>query len=70
MAHKRRNKMRTPSEPSYENCRESCKRICEEQSWCSWESVGNEVSAEVEESPLLEAVIRKRLVKTEQTEKS
>jgi hypothetical protein len=29
----------------------------------------NEVSAEAEESPLLEAVTRDRLVKTQQTEK-
>jgi hypothetical protein len=30
----------------------------------------NEVSAEAEETPLLEAVIRERLVKTQQTEKT
>jgi hypothetical protein len=30
----------------------------------------NEVNAEAEEFPLLEAVIRERLVKTEQTEKN
>jgi hypothetical protein len=29
----------------------------------------NKVNAEVEESPLIEAVTRKRLVKTQQTEK-
>jgi hypothetical protein len=32
--------------------------------------VGNEVSAEAEESPLLEAVTKERLVKTQQTEKT
>jgi hypothetical protein len=31
-------------------------------------AVGNEVSAETEESPLLETVTRERLVKTQQTE--
>jgi hypothetical protein len=34
------------------------------------DAVSNEVSAEAEESPLLEAVIRKRLLKTQQTEKT
>jgi hypothetical protein len=38
-------------------------------SWCSREPAGNEVSAEAEESPLLEAVSREQLVKTQQTEK-
>jgi hypothetical protein len=39
-------------------------------SLCTWEPAGNEVSAEAEESPLLGAVTRERLVKTQQTEKT
>jgi hypothetical protein len=37
---------------------------------CSGESAGNEVSADAEESRLLEAVTRERLVKTYVTEKT
>jgi hypothetical protein len=36
---------------------------------CSWEPAGNEASAEVEEYPVLEAITRERLVKTQQSEK-
>jgi hypothetical protein len=32
--------------------------------------VGNEVNAEAQESPMLEAVTRKRLMETQQTEKT
>jgi hypothetical protein len=42
--------------------RESMKRRL---SRCSLKPGGNEVSAEAEESPLLEAVTRERLVKTQ-----
>jgi hypothetical protein len=49
---------------------ESCKGVCEEKTWCSWEPAGNDVSAEVEEFPLLEDVTGERLVKTQQTEKT
>jgi hypothetical protein len=47
--------------------RESVK---ERLSRCSLEPAGNEMSAEAEESQLLEAVTRERLVKTQQTEKT
>jgi hypothetical protein len=39
-------------------------------SWRNRETAGNEVSMKAEESPLLEAVTRARLVKTQQTEKT
>jgi predicted transcriptional regulator len=46
--------------------RESVKRRL---SQCSSETAGNYVGAEAEETPLLEAVTRQQLVKTQQTEK-
>jgi hypothetical protein len=46
--------------------RESVKRRL---SRCSSGPADNEVSAEAEDSPLLEAVTRERLVKTQQNEK-
>jgi hypothetical protein len=58
------------AEGSWSRSTESCKGVFEEKTWCSSEPAGKEASgAEAEESPLLEAVSRERLVKAQQTEK-
>jgi hypothetical protein len=54
-------------EQEFRVVRESVQRILIR---CSWELAVNEIVAEAEDTPLLETVTRKQLMKTQETEKT